>query len=157
DPHAPYNPPAEYLAKAKSAYDAEILYADAQIGRVFEWLRAHGLQDRTAIVVAGDHGEGLGDHGERTPGMLLYDSTLRVPLVVSAPGRPSAPRDDPVSLVDVAPTILRAAGVAPPADMIGRDLFADASDREVYAETEYPSVAGWSPLEALTDGRWKLI
>ena len=73
------------MSRAKSAYDGEIAYADSQISRVFTWLNDRGLTNETMIVVAGDHGEGLGDHGERTHGMLLYDSTLRVPLVISLP------------------------------------------------------------------------
>jgi arylsulfatase A-like enzyme/Tfp pilus assembly protein PilF len=172
DPHAPYNPPSEFRARSRSPYDGEIAYADAQLGRLLEWLRARGEIDRTLIVVAGDHGEGLGDHGERTHGMLLYDSTVRVPLIVVAPGRPAGRRDDPVSLTDLAPTILRAAGVAVPDVMKGRDLLstvrlkADTTetdrlkpdrDRDLYSETEYPLVAGWSPLQALTDGRWMAI
>src|SRR4029079_15960984 len=92
DRHAPYQPPAEYRARARTPYDGEIAYADAQLGRFLDALRAQGQLDRTLIAVAGDHGEGLGDHGERTHGMLLYDSTLRVPLIVSGPGRPPAPR-----------------------------------------------------------------
>jgi tetratricopeptide (TPR) repeat protein len=185
DPHAPYNPPSEFRARSRTPYDGEIAYADAQLGRLLEWLRGRGEIDRTLIVVAGDHGEGLGDHGERTHGMLLYDSTLRVPLIVMAPGRPAGRRDDPVSLTDLAPTILRAAGVTPPDVMKGRDLHEqvrlkpDTTDAarlkpdttenagrdagsvrvqaDLYAETEYPRVAGWSPLQALTDGRWMAI
>jgi tetratricopeptide (TPR) repeat protein len=130
------------------------------------------------VIVAGDHGEGLGDHGERTHGMLLYDSTLRVPLIVSMPGVAAAKRDDAVSLTDIAPTVLRATGVGVPAAMKGRDLLGGlarrsaereggtgrmggtgkngdvAASAELYSETEYPRVAGWSPLHALTDGRW---
>ena len=87
DPHAPYTPPARFAARTRTPYDGEVAFADEQIARVFEWLRAHGQTDRTLIVVSGDHGEGLGDHGERTHGMLLYDSTLRVPLIVAAPGQ----------------------------------------------------------------------
>jgi len=87
DPHAPYTPPAEYAARAASPYDGEVMFADAQVGRVLDALRTNGSLARTLVVVAGDHGEGLGDHGERTHGMLLYDSTLRVPLVIAAPGR----------------------------------------------------------------------
>ena len=121
------------------------------------------------MIVAGDHGEGLGDHGERTHGMLAYDSTLRVPLVVTAPGVAAAMRDEAVSLADVAPTILRAAGVTPPDAMKGRDLLgatvrlkADTTSAvnsgiDLYSETEYPRAAGWSPLQALTDGRWMAI
>src|SRR5439155_321841 len=122
DPHAPYNPPGEFRARSRTPYDGEIAYADAQLGRLLESLRARGEIDRTLIVVAGDHGEGLGDHGERTHGMLLYDSTLRVPLVVKAPGVAPTRRDEAVSLVDIAPTILRAVGLAQPAEMKGRDL-----------------------------------
>ena len=158
DPHAPYEAPAEYRARAATPYDAEIAYADAQLARLLERLRAQGQLDRTLVVVAGDHGEGLGDHGEQTHGMLAYDSTLRVPLVVVAPGVAAAARDEAVSLIDVAPTILRAAGVTPPDAMRGRDLLASTERRDdLYSETEYPRAAGWSPLQALTDGRWMAI
>ena len=154
----------EFRARTRTPYDGEIAFADAQIARVFEWLRAHGQIDRTLIVVAGDHGEGLGDHGERTHGMLLYDSTLRVPLIVASPGRPAGVRDEAVSLADLAPTIARAAGVTPPDAMNGHDLLAPVQRQsqldgrpDLYSETEYPRVAGWSPLQALTDGRWMTI
>jgi len=174
DPHAPYNPPPEFVraSSVEKRYEGEVRYADAQIARVFDWLTAHALRDRTLIVVAGDHGEGLGDHMERTHGMLLYDSTLRVPLIVSAPGVTAARRSEPVSLVDIAPTIVRVAGVAVPVAMKGRDLLGGTGrmggkgrtnastaggSEDVYAETEYPRVAGWSPLQALTDGRWIAI
>jgi choline-sulfatase len=160
DPHAPYEPPAEYRARAATPYDGEIAYADAQLARLLDSLRAQGQLDRTLIVVAGDHGEGLGDHGERTHGMLVYDSTLRVPLVVVAAGVAAATRDEAVSLIDIAPTILRAAGVAPAEAMKGRDLVGGArrTDRDdLYSETDYPRAAGWSLLQALTDGRWMAI
>ena len=182
DPHAPYEPPAEYRARAQTPYDGEIAFADAQLARLLDALRAQGQLDRTLIVVAGDHGEGLGDHGERTHGMLLYDSTLRVPLIVAGPGVAAGRRAEAVSLVDIAPTILRAAGIAAPRVMQGRDLLAttvrlkadttydgkvDAAvrsvrlqpdrDPDLYSETQYPRVAGWSPLQALTDGRWMAI
>jgi arylsulfatase A-like enzyme len=158
DPHAPYSPPAAFRGRTASAYDDEVAYADAQIARVFEHVRAHGRADRTMTVVAGDHGEGLGDHGERTHGMLVYDSTLRVPLMIVAPGQRAAVRDDAVSLADIAPTILRAARVDPPIEMKGRDLLGRMGGTgDLYSETEYPRVAGWSPLQALTDGRWTTI
>jgi choline-sulfatase len=160
DPHAPYTPPARFAGRTRTPYDGEVAFADEQISRVFEWLRAHGQMDRTLIVVAGDHGEGLGDHGERTHGMLLYDSTLRVPLIVAAPGQPAGQVDEAVSLVDVAPTILRFTSASPSAEMKGHDLLASVRlkpDRDLYSETEYPRVAGWSPLQALTDGRWMAI
>jgi arylsulfatase A-like enzyme/tetratricopeptide (TPR) repeat protein len=173
DPHAPYAPPPEFRGRSKTPYDDELSYTDSQVARLLDWLKTHGAADRTLIAIAGDHGEGLGDHGERTHGMLLYDSTLRVPLVLVAPGYGSAVIDEPVSLADVAPTILRAVGVASPAEMKGRDLLAggrlkpDTTDAarsggvrlqpDLYSETMYPRVAGWSPLQALTDGRWMTI
>ena len=158
DPHAPYNPPPEFRARTATPYDGEIAYADAQLARLFDALRSHGLMDRTVVVVAGDHGEGLGDHGERTHGMLLYDSTLRVPLIIAAPGQAAATRDEAVSLVDLAPTLLHAAGITPPDAMKGQDLLATGRRKtDLYSETEYPRVAGWSPLQALTDGRWMTI
>ena len=162
DPHAPYNPPKEFLSRTRTPYDGEIAYADSQLARVLDTLRVRGLIDHTIVAVAGDHGEGLGEHGERTHGMLVYDSTLRVPLIVSAPGHAAATRDEAVSLADLAPTILRAAGLTPPATMKGRDLLGAArpgpdTTYDLYSETEYPNVAGWSPLQALTDGRWMTI
>ena len=168
DPHAPYDPPAGVAVHTKSRYDAEIAYTDAQVARVLQWLHGVALEDRTVVIVAGDHGEGLGDHGERTHGMLLYDSTLRVPLIIAAPGRKAEERPEAVSLADLAPTMLRATGIMPPPDMKGRDLLGkvllkpDAPTTGLqpdllYSETEYPRAAGWAPLQALTDGRWKTI
>src|SRR5262249_29983342 len=161
DPHAPYDPPPEFRARTKTPYDGELAYADSQVARVFDWLTSHKLTGSTLIVVAGDHGEGLGDHGEATHGMLLYDSTLPMPLIVSDPGRGAGVVDEPVALTMIAPTILSAAGVKTPDEVQSVRLQPDPlhPDRapDLYAETEYPRVAGWSPLQALTDGRWKAI
>jgi arylsulfatase A-like enzyme len=184
DPHAPYNPPKDFLPPGRSPYDGEVAYADAQLARLLDAMRSRQLLDRTIVVIAGDHGEGLGDHGERTHGMLVYDSTLRVPLIIAVPRRAPERRDEAVSLADLAPTLLRAAGVTPPVEMKGSDLLGTVRrkpdttetrrnggeaggrdsgsvrlqpDRDLYSETEYPRVAGWSPLQALTDGRWMTI
>jgi arylsulfatase A-like enzyme/Flp pilus assembly protein TadD len=163
DPHAPYNPPQEFLAKAGgNAYDGEVAFADAQVGRVLEWLRASGESERTVVAITGDHGEGLGDHGELTHGMLAYDSTLRVPLVVTAPPglegakahSPGTANDTPVSLADLAGTLLHAAGVPVPTGMREGPL---AGNSEAYAETEYPRTAGWHDVSALAFDRWKLV
>src|SRR5262249_23457995 len=71
DPPAPYRPPPEFRGKTRTPYDDEVAYADAQLARLLDSMQRDGILDRTLIVVAGDHGEGLGDHGERTHGMLL--------------------------------------------------------------------------------------
>ena len=157
DPHAPYEPPPEYLAKANgNAYDGEVAYADSQVARIVEALRQRGALDSTLIVVAGDHGEGLGEHGEHTHGMLLFDSTLRVPLIFAGPTAARNVVQAPVSLSDLAPTLVHAAGLkidGPSANLLAPQL----AERDVYAETQYPIAAGWHPLTTLVGERWKLV
>lgn len=161
DPHAPYAPPLAWLERAHGQpYDGEIAYADAQLGRIVDALAARRLSDHTLIVVAGDHGESLGDHGEQTHGWLVYEKAIDVPLVFSAAGLVASPRTDVASLVDVVPTVLGLLGLPAPSGLDGRDLFAPGAvraDADAYAETQYPQAAGCSPLYALVSGRWKYI
>jgi choline-sulfatase len=159
DPHAPYDPPADYLARAKNVpYDGEVVFADAQVGRVMDWLTSSGQASRTVVVITGDHGEGLGEHGELTHGMLAYDSTLRVPLIISGPGAPAATVEDAVSLVDLAGTLAELARRPRPDSMHAQSLLrAPIGERDDYAETDYPRAAGWHPLRVLVADRWKLI
>ena len=172
DPHAPYEPPPEYLGRAHGrAYDGEVMFADAQVGRVVDWLKSSAQDRNTIIAIAGDHGEGLGDHGEDTHGMLAYDSTLRVPLVIRQPGRPAAAIDAPVSLVDLPATVCDLAGVAIPETMRHWSILSGSPiaprpspidprpspTADIYAETQYPRAAGWHALAALVDQRWKVI
>jgi arylsulfatase A-like enzyme/Flp pilus assembly protein TadD len=158
DPHAPYDPPPEFRAKAGgNPYDGEVAYADAQAGRLVSALKDRGLMDRTVVALAGDHGEGLGDHGEQSHGMLAYDSTLRVPLMLRSPGAASGRIvTSKVSLADLAGSLIQSAGLTPPAGMSPSPLLQGDRDA-VYSETEYPRVAGWHALASLTDDRWKLI
>jgi tetratricopeptide (TPR) repeat protein len=110
------------------------------------------------IAITGDHGEGLGDHGELTHGMLAYDSTLRVPLVIALPGAAAAVVDEPVSLVDLAGTLTDLAHISRPGTMHAPSLMgARVGERDMYAETDYPGEAGWHPLRVLVTDRWKLI
>lgn len=159
DPHAPYEPPEPWRSRfADRPYDGEVAYAGAQVGRLLARLDARGMSDSTIVVLAGDHGEGLGDHGESTHGMLAYDSTLRVPLLVRAPSLTPARVDVPVSLADVAVSVLQLSGaraVLPAAS--ARNLRNPDPAGEVYAETTYPAVAGWHPLHVLTGATRKLI
>jgi len=159
DPHAPYDPPADFLARAKNvAYDGEVAFADAQVGRVLDWLTSSGQATRTVIAIAGDHGEGLGDHGEQTHGMLAYDSTLRVPLVIAVPGAAPATVDEAVSLVDLAGTLVDLAHRPRPDSMHAQSLMrAPIGERDVHAETDYPRAAGCHALRVLVADRWKLI
>ncbi|MBZ0270102.1 sulfatase, partial [bacterium] len=118
DPHAPYSPPAEYAGFA-DPYDGEIAYVDACIGALLDALREEGSLARTLVVVTADHGEAFGDGGERTHGLLLRESTLRVPWILRAKGALPGGREiaDVVSGADVAPTVLALLGLPVPAGL----------------------------------------
>jgi choline-sulfatase len=156
DPHAPYAAPAEYVGRAGgNPYDGEVAYADAQVARIDAAL---ATRSNAVIAIAGDHGEGLGEHDERTHGMLAYDSTLRVPLVLAGGGISPAVVEGPVSLIDLSPTLLRRAGLTPDTNTGGLDLLSTVPrDRDIYAETRYPRTAGWHSLSILAGERWKLV
>ena len=157
DPHASYSPPPAFAARFPNRpYEAEIASVDAALGTLLDGLRASGRLAHTVVAVTADHGESLGEHGERTHSYTLYDATLSVPLVFSGPGVPAG-RTLPgvVSLASVAPTLLRLAGLAPLADTDGEDLVArlDAKaprEEGAYAETLATQLDhGWAPLHAL--------
>lgn len=175
DAHAEYEPPAPYNRLfADSPYDGEIAFVDAQLGRLIEGLRARGRWDNTLLVVASDHGEGLEEHGETSHGMLLYESTMRVALLVSHPlaraggeaGRAWRGRvvDDPVRLVDLAPTLLELAGAPVPPVMEGASLVAlvtgegAAPGGSLYGDAYQAwEDYGWARLFTVRDRRWKYI
>jgi arylsulfatase A-like enzyme len=165
DAHWPYEPPFPFSAEfSDRPYDGEIAYADREMGKLFDALKAEKLWDGVAVIVAGDHGEGLFDHGERQHGHLAYESTLRVPLVVKPPkGGRAVVVSEPVTLADLAPTILDYAGVAVPAGLNGVSLkqavrTGKSDRRDLYFESLTGSLNyGWSPIEGLRRGSWKLI
>ena len=166
DPHAPYEAPAPYAARfAKRPYDGEVAYADAQLGRLIAWLDGKGLRERTLVVVTSDHGEGLGDHGEDEHMLFVYDSTLRVPLVMSWPGALPAGTlvGGPFRSIDLLATVLELAGVpAPPTSGSSRAAVLRSGGRirdgESYAESLYAQLHfGYAPLRALRGDGWKLI
>lgn len=159
DPHAPYDAPTGGDASnLQTAYDAEVAFVDRELARLLEAVRARADGGRTAVLVVGDHGESLGEHGEPTHGMLLFEPALRVPLTIAAPGIAPAERAEPVSLLDIAPTVLALTGLPADASLPGADITGPVDPaRELYAETEYPQVAGWRPARALMQDRWKLV
>jgi arylsulfatase A-like enzyme/Flp pilus assembly protein TadD len=155
DPHDPYDPPADLKRRfAAAPYDGEIAAVDRLVGRLVQAAAAD-----TVVAIAADHGEALGDHGEDTHGVFLYDAVLHVPLVVRLPAASTGARvDTRVRLADLAPTLLEAAGLPIPPAMQGESLMRPAGDRPVYAETEYPRRAfGWSPLAAWRNDRFLLV
>ena len=165
DPHDPYEPPPPYSEKYKDRlYDGEVAYADSALGRWIADLKESGAYTNAVIIVVGDHGEGLGEHGEDTHGLFLYDSTLHVPLIVKMPE--SADRgtviDAQVRTIDILPTVLSLTNVSAPAEMNGESLVPmfhkqAQADHVLFSETDYPLRFGWAPLHALRAGEMKLI
>jgi arylsulfatase A-like enzyme len=166
DPHEPYAPPEPYRSSyASEPYDGEIAYADAALGAFVAELRRTNALDHSLVIVASDHGESLGEHGERAHGLFAYDSTLRVPLVMSAPPRlqPGLFRDT-MRLVDVVPTILDLLGAPALPNVDGRSVRpfiggAQPFDRPAsYFEALNANLArGWAPLTGVVAGGFKLI
>lgn len=165
DAHGIYDPPSPFRERfANSPYEGEIAYADDAFGAVLRQLDSAGRTDSTFVVVTADHGEGLAEHGETSHGVFLYQSTVHVPLVLAGPGVPSGGREArPVSLIDVAPTILARAGAASARGFRGSgvDLLrprGDAKVRDLYLETAYPRLNfGWAGLRAVRSEREKYI
>jgi choline-sulfatase len=161
DAHAPYAGPESSAGANGASYAGALAFMDSQIARLVAALESRGMLDRTAMIVTADHGESLGEHGERGHGIFVYESALRVPLIVRWPG--VTPRRVPrlVQLIDVAPTVLALEGVAAP-PMDGVNLVPllrgrATPDRHGYAESMYPLQYGWSALRTVRAGRFKLI
>ena len=120
DAHYPYTPPEPYASRyAGRPYDGEIAFDDAQVGRLIAFLKDLGVFEKAVLVVTGDHGEGLGEHGEKTHGFFVYNSTLHVPLFIKVPGAAARAIEKEASLVDVMPTVLQALQSAHPAQRPG--------------------------------------
>jgi arylsulfatase A-like enzyme len=155
DPHPPY----------ETSYDGAVPAVDAALGKLVAALRTQKLYEDSIIVVASDHGESLGAHGENTHGVFLYDDTIHVPLLLKLPQNAMAGKrvKGRVRLLDVAPTVLEAAGIPVPSQMQGQSLLriakanADA-DQPVYARSDFPRQAfGWSVLESWRAGKYLYI
>jgi arylsulfatase A-like enzyme len=180
DPHFPYAPPRKFARKAldgKSArsmlseelerrmYNGEVAYMDQEIGRLLRRVQELTPRREWLTAAVADHGEGLGDHDEETHAFLLYDTTIRVPMILSHEGLAKGKVvNEPVSIADLAPTIMSLLGV-PFGGATGADLcpLIDGSDRKtgqslVYFETAHPYYNyNWSPLFGILDQGYKLI
>jgi choline-sulfatase len=163
DPHEPYRAPAPY-ASQHEPYDAEVAYTDAMVGKLLADLRAAGQLDHTLVMVAADHGESLGEHGERTHGVFVYDVTMRVPWIVWAGARvPSGASDALVRLIDLAPTVLDLIGVGAPPEFEGRSILPAVNKPRdepapAYLEAMDANLTrNWAPLTGVVTRDYKLI
>jgi arylsulfatase A-like enzyme/Tfp pilus assembly protein PilF len=167
DPHEPYQPPGEFATRfASDPYLGEVSWTDAALGPLFE--RLPGLTRPTLVIVTGDHGESLGEHGERTHSLFAYEATLRIPLIVTEIGKGTKDTKGivvgtPVRHVDLLPTLLASASAAPGNGLPGGSLLDTISagsgpDRPSYFEAMSAAVTrGWAPLRGVLVGREKYI
>lgn len=171
DPHAPYEPPEPYFSEYSrrglvGQYDGEIAFMDEQIGRCVAWLERNGLSQNTVLVLIGDHGEGLGSHGEGTHGYFIYDYAAHVPFIITTPlqGLRGVRVPSQVRGVDVFPTILGLVGIEGRAGVHGRSVIPlmfkpkTRDEAPAYGESMAPNIQfGWSPLQFLRTTRYKYI
>lgn len=165
DPHTPYAAPGELGQRfAAEPYAGEIAHADRCVAAIVERLEREGLLESTAVVFLSDHGESLGEHGEKTHGLFLYEAALHVPLVIRLPGGELRGRRERalVSLVDVLPTLVDLFELRAPPPMDGLSLRpllegGELPDRSLFAETLYPLFYRWSPSFSIRRGPHKYI
>ncbi|MEX0612264.1 MAG: tetratricopeptide repeat protein, partial [Pirellulales bacterium] len=163
DPHAVYMPPEPFRSRyAYDLYDGEIAYVDSQIGALLDQLDALGVRDRTLIIYTSDHGEGLGEHGEFSHSLLIYDATMHVPLIIHAPQALPQGKviDHQCCLIDVVPTVLALLGEPVPEDLDGVNLCAPPSEenRPVLIETiATMTLHGWAPLLGVRRTDYKYV
>lgn len=166
DPHYPYNPPPPFREEYKThLYDGEIAFADQQVGRLLQFLKEKKLYDHSLIVLSGDHGEGLGEHDEKTHGFFIYNSTLHVPLIMRLPGSKKVKTiAAQVSTADIMPTILQALKLPVPSPVQGRSILplventGEQPPQSLYAETFLPRLHfNWSELRGLELGKYHFI
>lgn len=170
DPHTPYAPPPPFAEEFAGSgrdglYDGEIAFMDEQIGRCLRWLEEKRLLERTILVFVGDHGEGLGEHGEQTHGYYIYDYAVHVPFLLVTPfsefaGRRVAAQ---VRTADLYPTLAELAGIPLPAEVQGRSVLpllaaGSSAGYPAYSESLTPELQyGWAPLHALREKGYKYI
>ncbi|MFN7986544.1 MAG: sulfatase-like hydrolase/transferase [Thermoanaerobaculia bacterium] len=166
DPHQPYTPEAQDRPLAPTPYDAEIAGVDRALGRILERLRADGLLDDTVVVATADHGESLGEHGEKTHAVFVYDATVHVPLLVRYPRLVPQGKlyEGPASSVDIVPTLLALLGLPGGGETEGANLLpalrgeAPPPARPQYSESLLSEVGfGMAPLHAVRSGGFKYV
>ncbi len=165
DPHLPYDPPSPYKEKFSDPYDGEVAYSDFYVGEIIDLLTENNVLDNTLIVIAGDHGEGLGDHKEIDHGIFLYDTTIKVPLIFYAPHNLPFNRTITAQarLIDIFPTVLDILKIPISEEVQGKSLIPymggkEKKDLASYIETVHPrEMFKWAELRGIVDGKMKFI
>lgn len=164
DPHAPYEPPQPFEDRFKNnLYNGEVAYVDSEMGKIFDYLESEKLYEDTLIVLTGDHGEGLWQHGELTHGYFAYNTTLWIPLIFYFPGIESGNVPDYVSHIDIFPTICDVLDLKKPDILTGVSLLPAVKGKKIehgpiYFESLYPFYSrGWAPLRGYIDNEKKYI
>ena len=166
DPHYKYNPPEPFATEYKdNPYAGEIAFVDHCIGQVIEKLKKLNLYDSSLIVITGDHGEMLGEHGEEGHTYFIYQSAIKVPLIFKLPGQTKTGKTEYLaSLIDVVPTICGLLGIETPAQVQGDDLSPYLlqqhplnHERYLYCESLIPTKFNANSLLGVVTDRWKYI
>jgi arylsulfatase A-like enzyme/Tfp pilus assembly protein PilF len=170
DPHTPYDPPepykTEYSGKRFRLYDGEIAYVDQLMGEFRQFMEEKNLLEKTLIIFTSDHGESLGEHKENAHGFFIYDSAVRVPLILRLPGKKEGGKriSNQVKSIDIMPTILNCLDDNPSPSIQGQSLLPYILDLDgdfdlsAYSETYWPNYHyGWSELKSLRQGQYKFI
>ena len=159
EPHSPYNPPEEFRKEGQTLYEGEVLYADYLIGKFVDFLKKKKLYNKSLIILAADHGEGLKNHKEAEHGVFLYNEAIHVPLVLKLPynERPLKKVKKNVALTDIFPTICDFFRMKCPHQMDGISLL-KTKDRKIYSESLYGKYHyGWAPQYSLIEKNFHFI
>ena len=164
DPHYLYKPPEPFKTKYKDRpYDGEVAYVDFSLEKLFSHIRNNDLLNNTLVIITGDHGESLGEHGEKTHGYFAYNSTIWIPLIISIPGESSGRNSQLVCHVDIFPTVCDVLGIERPSFLQGMSLLPairgkKLPKRPVYFESLYPYYSrGWAPQKGFISKNEKFI
>jgi arylsulfatase A-like enzyme/Flp pilus assembly protein TadD len=164
DPHIPYDPPEPYKTQYKEfPYDGEVAYVDSALGKLFEHIKGNSLFDSTLIIFTGDHGESLGQHGEKTHGYFAYNSSTWIPLIFVLPEAAPGHVEHYVSHIDIFPTVCDALGIEKPSFLQGTSLLPALKgkklpEKPIYFESLYPHYSrGWAPLKGFIHKKKKFI
>lgn len=169
DPHAPYDPPAEYRnggGSLSDLYDGEVAFTDVHVGKIIQDLKNEGVLDSTLIVIVGDHGEALGEHQEYGHSVFCYEENLKVPLIFynSRMFPEGSVAEERVCLIDIMPSLLEMFGMDSPSSIHGRSFTRmlagkkERGERPILIESMYgKETLGWAPLAGIIDGSYKYV